>query len=133
MKVHTYVKCGKLETSRNLFNSMEETDVILWNVVILNYGMHGYVVSAIEIIQLMEESNIKPSTAYLFLSLLSACNNTGNVIQGRCLFDRMQKYGVKSSQNGKKVRSSLVLNLLPLVMYTFSCRITMLSAIYLCS
>lgn len=94
--IDMYAKCGELETSRKLFNSTEERDAILWNVMISNYGMHGHVESAMEIFQLMEESNIKPN-AQTFLSLLSACNHTGHVLEGRDLFDRMTKYGIEPS------------------------------------
>lgn len=92
--IDMYAKCGELQASRKLFDSMEERDVILWNVMISNYGIHGHVESAIEIFKLMEESNIKPN-ALTFLSLLSACNHTGHMVEGRLLFDRMQKYGIK--------------------------------------
>ncbi|KAG6571177.1 Pentatricopeptide repeat-containing protein, mitochondrial, partial [Cucurbita argyrosperma subsp. sororia] len=94
--IDMYAKCGELETSRTLFNSMEERDVILCNVMISNYGMHGHVESAIEIFQLMEDSNIKPN-ALTFLSLLSACNHAGHMVEGRRLFDVMHKYGIKPS------------------------------------
>ncbi|XP_022154323.1 pentatricopeptide repeat-containing protein At4g39952, mitochondrial isoform X3 [Momordica charantia] len=94
--IDMYAKCGELETSRKLFNAVEERDVILWNVMISSYGMHGHAESAIEIFELMEESNVKPNSL-TFLSLLSACNHGGLVEEGRRLFDRMQKYGVKVS------------------------------------
>ncbi|CAK7334707.1 unnamed protein product [Dovyalis caffra] len=92
--VDMYAKCGQLEKSRELFNSMKEKDAISWNVMISGYGMHGDATSAMEIFQQMEQSNVKPN-ALTFLSLLSACTHAGHVDEGRQLFDRMQYYSVK--------------------------------------
>ncbi|XP_044489731.1 pentatricopeptide repeat-containing protein At4g39952, mitochondrial [Mangifera indica] len=92
--VDMYAKCGQLETSRELFNSMKERDAISWNVMISGYGTHGDAKSAIEIFQQMEKSNVKPNTL-TFLALLLACTHAGLVEQGKYLFDRMQNYSVK--------------------------------------
>ncbi|XP_062006818.1 pentatricopeptide repeat-containing protein At4g39952, mitochondrial-like [Rosa rugosa] len=92
--VDMYAKCGELEKSRELFNSMNERDAISWNVMISGYAMHGHAESAIEIFHNMETSNVKPNEI-TFLSLLSACNHSGLVEQGKYLFGRMQEFSVK--------------------------------------
>lgn len=92
--IDMYAKCGQLEKSRQVFNSMEEKDVICWNAMISGYGMNGNVESAVEIFQEMEKSNIKPNEI-TFLALLSACAYAGFVEEGKYLFDRMQSYSVK--------------------------------------
>lgn len=92
--VDMYAKCGQLEQSRELFDSMPEKDVISWNVMISGYGMHGHAKSAIEIYQEMEVSNLKPNSL-TFLSLLSACNHSGLVEEGKHLFYKMQDYSLK--------------------------------------
>jgi len=92
--VDMYAKCGQLEQSRELFNSMKEKDVISWNVMISGYGLHGDANSAMEVFQQMEQSNVKPN-AITFLSLLSACTHAGYVDEGKQLFDRMQYYSIK--------------------------------------
>ncbi|KAJ7956803.1 Pentatricopeptide repeat-containing protein [Quillaja saponaria] len=92
--VDMYAKCGQLGKARKLFKSMEEEDVISWNVMISGYGMHGDAASAIEIFQQMEKSNVKPN-GITFLVLLSACAHAGLVEEGKYLFGRMQDYSVK--------------------------------------
>ncbi|XP_015890742.3 pentatricopeptide repeat-containing protein At4g39952, mitochondrial [Ziziphus jujuba] len=92
--VDMYSKCGQLEQSRELFDSMKEKDVISWNVMISGYGMHGHAKSAIEMFQEMEAANLKPNEL-TFLALLSACNHSGLVEEGKYLFSKMQDYSLK--------------------------------------
>ncbi|KAK2655734.1 hypothetical protein Ddye_008786 [Dipteronia dyeriana] len=92
--VDMYAKCGQLETSRELFMSMRERDVVSWNVMISGYGTHGDAESAIDIFQEMVNSNVKPN-AVTFLGLLLACAHAGLVEEGKYLFNRMEKYSVK--------------------------------------
>ena len=91
--IDMYAKCGQLEKSREIFNSMHERDVITWNVMISGYGMHGDARSAIEIFQQMEESSAKPN-GLTFLAVLSACAHAGLVKEGKYLFGKMQDYSV---------------------------------------
>ncbi|XP_021274440.1 pentatricopeptide repeat-containing protein At4g39952, mitochondrial [Herrania umbratica] len=92
--IDMYAKCGQLEKSRELFNSMKEKDAVSWNVMISGYGMHGDAKSALEIYQQMEKSNVKPN-ALTFLSLLNSCAHAGLVEEGKFLFGRMEHYFLK--------------------------------------
>ncbi|GAB2278568.1 hypothetical protein Dimus_013245 [Dionaea muscipula] len=88
-----YGKCGKIETSRQVFNALGEKDVISWNAMISCYGMHGDARSAIEIFKQMEVSSVSP-TGLTFLAVLSACNHAGLAEEGRYLFGKMHDYSV---------------------------------------
>lgn len=92
--IDMYAKCGQLEKSRELFNSMKERDVISWNVMISGYGMHGHVGAAIELFQEMQNSNAQPNEL-TFLAILSACNHSGLVEEGRQLFHKIQDFSLK--------------------------------------
>ena len=92
--VDMYAKCGQLEQSRNIFDSMVEKDVVSWNVMISGYGIYGHGESAIDMFQEMENTNVKPNEV-TFLSLLSACNHSGLVEEGKFLFSKMQDYSLK--------------------------------------
>ncbi|XVF61600.1 hypothetical protein PTKIN_Ptkin08bG0143300 [Pterospermum kingtungense] len=92
--IDMYAKCGQIEKSRELFNSMKEKDVVSWNVMISGYGMHGDAKSGFQIFQQMEESNIKPNDL-TFLSLLNSCAHAGLVEEGKFLFSRMEHYSIK--------------------------------------
>ncbi|CAN6542192.1 unnamed protein product [Malus baccata var. baccata] len=87
--VDMYAKCGQLEKSREFFNSMEERDVISWNVMISGYATHGHAESAIKLFREMEDLHVKPNEL-TFLALLSACNHSGLVEEGKYLFLKMQ-------------------------------------------
>ncbi|XP_052197696.1 pentatricopeptide repeat-containing protein At4g39952, mitochondrial [Diospyros lotus] len=91
--VDMYAKCGQLEKSREIFDSMDEKDVISWNVMISAYGVHGDAKSALEIFQQMERSDVKPNEL-TFLAVLSACTHAGLVQEGKCLFERMGNYSL---------------------------------------
>ncbi|KAK7410222.1 hypothetical protein VNO78_00838 [Psophocarpus tetragonolobus] len=91
--VDMYAKCGQLQKSRMVFDSMIEKDVVCWNAMISGYGMNGYAESALETFQHMEESNVIPNEI-TFLSLLSACAHAGLVAEGKYMFARMKRYSV---------------------------------------
>ncbi|KAL0331492.1 UNVERIFIED_CONTAM: Pentatricopeptide repeat-containing protein, chloroplastic [Sesamum angustifolium] len=54
--VDMYAKCGQIDLAKEIFDSMNEKDVVSWNVMISSYGMHGHGKSAINIFQQMEEN-----------------------------------------------------------------------------
>lgn len=92
--VDMYAKCGKLTTSRELFNSMPKRDVVTYNVMISAYGIHGDAKEALEIFREMERIGVKPN-GVTFLALLSACSHAGLVKEGKILFDRMTTYSIR--------------------------------------
>ncbi|KAF5197937.1 Pentatricopeptide repeat-containing protein [Thalictrum thalictroides] len=91
--IDMYVKCGQLRAAREIFDSILNRDVVLWNVMISGYGIHGDAKSAVEIFQQMEASDVRPN-GLSFLAVLSACNHSGLVEEGKYLFSRMRDYFV---------------------------------------
>lgn len=92
--VDMYAKCGKLEKSREIFDSVKDKDVICWNVMISGYGMHGDAKSSLEIFQQLEQLNGRPNEL-TFLAILSACTHAGLVEEGKSLFCRMREYSLR--------------------------------------
>lgn len=92
--IDMYAKCGRLESSRELFDSMDQKDDISYNVMISGYGMHGDVKSAIQIFKQMDQSNIRPNEL-TFLAILSACTHGGLVEEGKSFFHKMNDYSLK--------------------------------------
>ncbi|XP_022892787.1 pentatricopeptide repeat-containing protein At4g39952, mitochondrial [Olea europaea var. sylvestris] len=92
--IDMYAKCGQLKIAREIFDSMNEKDVISWNVMISSYGMHGDGKSAMEIFQQMEQSNTRPNDL-TFLAALSACAHAGFVEEGKSLFRKIKEYSVR--------------------------------------
>ncbi|XP_011628638.1 pentatricopeptide repeat-containing protein At3g12770-like [Amborella trichopoda] len=72
------------------FTGSHSGDVILWNAMIIGYGMHGLAHNAIKIYEQMLERGLKPNET-TFISLLSACSHGGLVEQGNYYFKSMTK------------------------------------------
>ncbi|XP_047328732.1 pentatricopeptide repeat-containing protein At4g39952, mitochondrial [Impatiens glandulifera] len=91
--VDMYAKCGQLEKSREIFEAMQEKDVVSWNVMISGYGLHGDAESSLQIFQKMEHSGMRPN-GLTFLAVLSACAHAGLVEEGKSLFFRMRDHSL---------------------------------------
>ncbi|CAM8894466.1 unnamed protein product [Rhodiola kirilowii] len=91
--IDMYSKCGKLDISREIFDTMNERDAISWNVMISSYGLHGDAKSAIDLFQQMEKSGATPNDV-TFLAILSACSHAGLVSKGKLIFNKMEDYSV---------------------------------------
>ena len=88
-----YSKCGNLNRAREVFEAMEEKDLVSWNSMIQSLALHGSGEEALALFQKMKEhekGGIFPD-GLTFLGLLSACSHSGLVKEGRRLFDSMER------------------------------------------
>ncbi|KAF8010768.1 hypothetical protein BT93_J1419 [Corymbia citriodora subsp. variegata] len=86
--VTMYARCGKLDRAQQVFDKMDERDVVSWNSLISGYGVHGFGEKAIQVFKEMIISGISPSPIS-FISVLGACCHAGLVEDGKKLFDSM--------------------------------------------
>ncbi|KAI6671064.1 hypothetical protein NL676_005949 [Syzygium grande] len=86
--VTMYARCGKLDRAQQVFDKMDERDVVSWNSLISGYGLHGFGERAIQVFKEMIISGISPSPIS-FVSVLGACSHAGLVEDGKMLFDSM--------------------------------------------
>lgn len=91
--VDMYGKCGQLEKARDIFDSMNERDVIAWNVMISCYGIHGDAISALDVFKQMEKSSVRPNEL-TFLAILLACSHAGLTEEGKYFFYKMHEYSL---------------------------------------
>ncbi|KAF7822364.1 pentatricopeptide repeat-containing protein [Senna tora] len=92
-----YGRCGKLVLGQRVFDQMKKRDVVSWNSLISNYGMHGFGKRAIQIFEKMTYQGFSP-TPISFVSVLGACSHAGLVKEGKTLFESMvSKYGIHPS------------------------------------
>ncbi|KAG6518800.1 hypothetical protein ZIOFF_022281 [Zingiber officinale] len=91
--VDMYAKCGQLEISRGIFDSMPERDIVAWNAMLSGYGIHGHAKEAIMLFGEMEKIGIRPNET-TFLAILSACSHAGFVDEGKEFFDKMNMYSI---------------------------------------
>ncbi|XP_068657155.1 pentatricopeptide repeat-containing protein At5g39350-like [Aristolochia californica] len=85
----TYSKCGRLDVSKLLFDSLGSKCLTSWNTIIAAYGMHGECIGALQHFREMQLQNIKPDEQ-TFSSVLSVCSHTGLVELGLLIFQSMK-------------------------------------------
>ena len=74
--VHMYSKSGSLDDARQVFDRMEERDVITWTVMVGGLANHGRGQEAYELFLGMQREGCVPN-AVTYLSILNACASTG--------------------------------------------------------
>ncbi|KAK7270293.1 hypothetical protein RIF29_23325 [Crotalaria pallida] len=87
--VDMYARCGILENSRKIFNSIQRKDLILWTSMINANGMHGRGNEAVDLFKKMTAENVIPDHI-TFLALLYACSHSGLIAEGKRLFEIMK-------------------------------------------
>ncbi|XP_057961843.1 pentatricopeptide repeat-containing protein At3g09040, mitochondrial-like [Malania oleifera] len=96
--IDAYAKCGDIDGARMVFEQLSKSeDVVLLNTMIMAYAHHGLIIEAMEIFDKIKSSNLQPSQA-TFVSVMSACNNSGHVDEGRNIFKSISlNYGMQPS------------------------------------
>ncbi|CAN0908276.1 Pentatricopeptide repeat-containing protein At3g29230 [Linum grandiflorum] len=90
-----YVKCGVMDTAREIFDQMPAKSVVSWNCMIMGYGMHVQGERALEIFLEMERAGYVPNSA-TFVSILSACSRSKLIVEGWWYFRIMlQRYKIR--------------------------------------
>ncbi|CAN1191364.1 Pentatricopeptide repeat-containing protein At3g49740 [Linum perenne] len=87
--ITTYSKCGLLNWSSGVFNTMSEKDVVSWNALMSAYSQHGKGKEALQCLKTMSDSfEVSPDQA-TFSAVLSACSHAGLVDDGARVFNSM--------------------------------------------
>ncbi|KAG9456761.1 hypothetical protein H6P81_001269 [Aristolochia fimbriata] len=90
-----YAKCGALGLSQQVFTQMVKRDLTSWNVMMTGYATHGFVNEALRLFDEMVKLGFRPD-GITFLALLSCCSRSGAILEGRKLFDRMERdFGIQ--------------------------------------
>jgi pentatricopeptide repeat protein len=88
--IDMYMKCGRLDLAKLIFESMAERSVVTWNVMIVGLGTHGYGMDAVTLFHRME-SERAPMDDLSVLAVLTACTHAGLVSEGLGIFHRMKR------------------------------------------
>ncbi|KAI3768234.1 hypothetical protein L2E82_18749 [Cichorium intybus] len=91
-----YSKCGVLNWSLRVFESMIFKDVISWNSMISAYGQHGRGEEAVSCFESMKvKVKVKPDHT-TFIAVLTACSHAGLIDHGVRIFKSMvNEYGLE--------------------------------------
>ncbi|CAN8302369.1 unnamed protein product [Cochlearia groenlandica] len=86
--VDVFAKCGDIETSREVFKTVEKNDVSIWNAMITGFATHGLAEEAVRVFAEMEAEHVSPDHI-TFLGLLTACSHCGLLEEGKEYFELM--------------------------------------------
>ncbi|KAG0483108.1 hypothetical protein HPP92_011192 [Vanilla planifolia] len=86
--VDMYSKCGRIDYAWQVFSLMPLKNEFSWNAMISGYAKHGHGSRALEIFNMMQNSNLMPDHV-TFVGVLSACSHSGFVEQGLYYFESM--------------------------------------------
>ncbi|KAL6985578.1 hypothetical protein U1Q18_018954 [Sarracenia purpurea var. burkii] len=93
--VDMYSNCGNLDISLQIFQSVPEKSVAVWNSMISAFGFHNNGQDAIQAFDEMLKSGASP-TKTTFINLLSSCSHLGLVEEGQQYYNRMlDEFGVE--------------------------------------
>ncbi|KAK5785897.1 hypothetical protein PVK06_040518 [Gossypium arboreum] len=93
--VDMYAKCGYIDSALSIFRLMSVKSVLTWTAMGTGLAVHGRGKEALELLDAMEGSGIKPNPV-TFTTLFSACCHTGLVEEGLHLFHNMRsRFGLE--------------------------------------
>ncbi|RZC52989.1 hypothetical protein C5167_011843 [Papaver somniferum] len=88
--IDMYSRCGRIETAKEVFESVKREHISVWNSMITGLAMNGLAWEVIEIFTRLKREDIK-ADSITFVGILSACSHCGLVEQGRQFFNSMRK------------------------------------------
>ncbi|XP_020104153.1 pentatricopeptide repeat-containing protein At5g39680-like [Ananas comosus] len=82
--INLYVKCGRLDIARHVFDVMPERNVVSGNALMVGYFHSGYPFKAVELFKSIDFGELADGpNEYIFTTALSACANIGAHEEGR--------------------------------------------------
>ncbi|XP_027342454.1 pentatricopeptide repeat-containing protein At4g02750-like [Abrus precatorius] len=92
--VAMYFKCGSTGEANDVFEGIEEKDIVSWNTMIAGYARHGFGRLALVVFESMKKAGVKPDEITM-VGVLSACSHSGLIDRGTEYFYSMNRdYGV---------------------------------------
>ncbi|OAY83394.1 Pentatricopeptide repeat-containing protein, chloroplastic [Ananas comosus] len=88
--ISMYSRCGNLDDACQVFDEMDEPNVITWTSMITGFAKHGYADQAVKLFHDMVSSGGKPNEV-TFIAVLSACSHVGRINEGWEYFNSMER------------------------------------------
>ncbi|KAH7282771.1 hypothetical protein KP509_35G047100 [Ceratopteris richardii] len=86
--IEMYAKCGNIEESCKVFDTLQSKDLISWSVMIAAFSQNSQSMAALELYRKMVDEGFKPDRA-VFLCLLKACGALRVGWLGRMLHEQI--------------------------------------------
>lgn len=78
--IDTYCKRGSIKEACQLFNTMEDQNLVSWTTMISGYAHEGLGREAVELFSKMEEAGMKPD-GITFIAVLIACSHHAGLVK----------------------------------------------------
>ncbi|XP_073007203.1 pentatricopeptide repeat-containing protein At1g59720, chloroplastic/mitochondrial-like [Typha latifolia] len=89
--IDMYAKCGAIYIAFEVFEDIEERNIVSWNSIILGLALHGHAEKALALFdRMLLESEYEEPNNITFLGVLCACSHGGLVERGRRYFEMMR-------------------------------------------
>ncbi|XP_057849912.1 pentatricopeptide repeat-containing protein At2g13600 [Cryptomeria japonica] len=88
--VTVYAKCGSIDYAAQVFYNIACKDLVSWNAMIAGYAHNGDGKEALQVFEVMLQTDMKPDQI-TFLAILTACCHAGLVDEGCYYFDLMRR------------------------------------------
>lgn len=85
-----YAKCGSMEKARDIFNGLDEKDIVSWSTMIQGYASNGRPREALDLFYQMLRENMTPD-CYSMVGVLSSCAKLGALELGDWASKLMKK------------------------------------------
>ncbi|KAG5537316.1 hypothetical protein RHGRI_024685 [Rhododendron griersonianum] len=92
--IDMYSKCGRIETAKEIFETIQRNDVSVWNAMINGLAVHGLALDAIALFSRMVLEKVSPD-CITFVGILTACSHCGLIELGCKYFDLMSGYAIQ--------------------------------------
>lgn len=91
--INMYAKCGDRGMAQRVFNNLQEKNVVSWSSIIAAYGGHGQIEDVALLFSQMLKSGTR-ANEITFMTILSACGQTGLVKEGLQYYDLMREFWI---------------------------------------
>lgn len=96
--VNVYVKCGRVDEARVIFDDMNVRDVVTWTTMINGFILNGDFESALDLFPMMLLDGVKPN-AFTLACLLSACVGSQHLKCGKGFHGWAMRHNLESDVN----------------------------------
>ncbi|KAL6323048.1 hypothetical protein AAG906_024618 [Vitis piasezkii] len=96
--IDMYAKCGEIVKARGVFDNMPEKETASWNALINGFAINGRAKEALGLFMEMNHKGFKPNEITM-IGVLSACNHSGLVEEGKRWFKAMEEFGLTPKLN----------------------------------
>ncbi|CAF1337435.1 unnamed protein product, partial [Rotaria sordida] len=84
--IHMWSKCGSIKMAQNIFKSVHDQDIMIYNAMISGFGLNGMGLEAIELYRKMPNELQNEIT---HICVLNACSHSGLLDQARNIFNEI--------------------------------------------